>query len=94
MYIVHLFFRIPPVHIPDADNLRSAISDALPIAIISFATTASLTKMFAKKHDYEVDSNQVRILYEYTTHSAIIAILLFPLYFSDLQYAMFVKSIL
>ena len=35
------------------------ISDAIAISIVAFAISVSMCKIFAKKHEYEVDANQV-----------------------------------
>nr|XP_009683918.1 PREDICTED: sulfate transporter [Struthio camelus australis] len=47
-----------PPHPPDWSLIPSVALDALPIAIIGFAITVSLSEMFAKKHGYTVRANQ------------------------------------
>uniref|UniRef100_F6RWK5 SLC26A/SulP transporter domain-containing protein n=1 Tax=Ciona intestinalis TaxID=7719 RepID=F6RWK5_CIOIN len=49
---------LPGPLLPDASKWPSLISDAFSIAIVSFAITVSLGKLFAKKHDYEISPNQ------------------------------------
>ncbi len=56
-------FRIPAPVAPDFDTVFSSASSAVGIAIVSFAISVSLGQLFAKKHDYEVDSNQVMLHY-------------------------------
>ncbi|XP_020382847.2 sulfate transporter isoform X2 [Rhincodon typus] len=43
---------------PDWSLIPRIAADALPIAIIGFAITVSLSEMFAKKHGYTVRANQ------------------------------------
>ncbi|NXO63032.1 S26A2 protein, partial [Phainopepla nitens] len=52
-------FRKPTV--PDTSLFPSLALDALPIAVIGFATTVSLAEIFAKKHGYAVSANQEMI---------------------------------
>uniref|UniRef100_A0A8C6YV71 Solute carrier family 26 member 2 n=1 Tax=Nothoprocta perdicaria TaxID=30464 RepID=A0A8C6YV71_NOTPE len=47
-----------PPRPPDWNLIPSVALDALPIAIIGFAITVSLSEMFAKKHGYTVKANQ------------------------------------
>ncbi|XP_009902951.2 sulfate transporter [Dryobates pubescens] len=47
-----------PPHPPDWNMIPNVALDALPIAIIGFAITVSLSEMFAKKHGYSVRANQ------------------------------------
>ncbi|KAL7989242.1 hypothetical protein Chor_011908 [Crotalus horridus] len=47
-----------PPQSPDWSLIPSVAMDAVPIAIIGFAITVSLSEMFAKKHGYTVKPNQ------------------------------------
>uniref|UniRef100_A0A8C0IHH9 Sulfate transporter n=1 Tax=Bubo bubo TaxID=30461 RepID=A0A8C0IHH9_BUBBB len=47
-----------PPHPPDWSLIPNVALDAIPIAIIGFAITVSLSEMFAKKHGYTVRANQ------------------------------------
>ncbi|XP_005523847.1 PREDICTED: sulfate transporter [Pseudopodoces humilis] len=47
-----------PPRPPDWSLLPSVALDAIPVAIIGFAITVSLSEMFAKKHGYSVRANQ------------------------------------
>ncbi|KAM9373577.1 sulfate transporter-like [Phaethornis superciliosus] len=47
-----------PPHPPDWNLIPNVALDAIPIAIIGFAITVSLSEMFAKKHGYSVKANQ------------------------------------
>ena len=40
------------------DHVGFVITDAIAIAIVSFAISISMAKLLAKKHEYDVDSNQ------------------------------------
>ncbi|OCT97319.1 sulfate anion transporter 1 [Xenopus laevis] len=48
---------IPP-QIPDFSLFGKIAVDAIPLAVISFAFTISLSEMFAKKYAYTVEANQ------------------------------------
>ena len=53
--------RLPPVTVPSLSTAADIVPDAFIIAIVSFAVNISLAKMFAKKHKYPIDANQVDI---------------------------------
>ncbi|XP_077132600.1 solute carrier family 26 member 6-like isoform X1 [Ranitomeya variabilis] len=44
--------------VPDADFFASIAGNAFAIAVVAYAMSISLAKMFAMKHSYKVDSNQ------------------------------------
>ncbi|XP_068127231.1 sulfate anion transporter 1-like [Hyperolius riggenbachi] len=48
---------IPP-KVPDFSLISKIAIDAIPLAVISFAFTISLSEMFAKKYAYKVEANQ------------------------------------
>lgn len=54
-------FRVPTPTLPKFELMKYMISDAIPIAIICYMFIISMAKLFAKKHKYKVDDNQVRI---------------------------------
>lgn len=47
---------------PETDLLVKVIVDTIPIGIVAYAISISLSRMFAVKHAYEIDSNQVRAI--------------------------------
>ncbi|CAG2163251.1 unnamed protein product [Oppiella nova] len=49
---------LPAPKLPRLDLLSSIIMDSLVIAIVAFAVSLSLAKIFAKKHKYKIDANQ------------------------------------
>ncbi|CAG2122824.1 unnamed protein product, partial [Medioppia subpectinata] len=49
---------LPEPRLPRFDLLSKIIIDALVIAIVAFAVSLSLAKIFAKKHKYRIDANQ------------------------------------
>lgn len=51
---------IPP-KVPAVHMMSRVVFDAIPLAVISFAFTVSLSEMFAKKHGYSVRPNQEMI---------------------------------
>jgi len=44
--------------IPNFDIVGSVLAESVAIAIVSYAVTISLAKMFANKHAYDINSNQ------------------------------------
>ena len=60
LYVYLLFLcSIPPPSVPPPSIYRLVIGDAFIIAIVSFAISISLVKIFAAKHNYDVDSSAV-----------------------------------
>ena len=49
---------LPEPRVPRLDLFSSLIVDALVIAIVIFAVSLSLAKIYAKKHKYKIDANQ------------------------------------
>nr|CAB3266191.1 sulfate transporter-like [Phallusia mammillata] len=49
---------LPAPQVPDISTWSSLIGDAFPIAIVSFAITVSIGKLFAKRHNYKISPNQ------------------------------------
>ncbi|XP_074646669.1 prestin-like isoform X2 [Tubulanus polymorphus] len=49
---------IPVPRIPKSNYIKNVWIDAAIIAIVSYAVSMSMSKIFAAKHGYEVDSNQ------------------------------------
>ncbi|XP_061412893.1 prestin-like isoform X2 [Lethenteron reissneri] len=49
---------LPVPQLPTVTNFSSLIADGLAIAIVGYAVSVSLAKIFAKKHGYTVDANQ------------------------------------
>lgn len=56
--------RFPAPSVPPMTALTGLLPSAFTIAIIAFAVSVSMSKIFAKKHNYEIDSNQVQIYCE------------------------------
>ena len=52
-------FSIPEPAAPDFGDVFGSVGSSIGIAIVAFAISVSMAQLFAKKHDYEVDSNQV-----------------------------------
>ena len=46
--------------LPRVTYWPDVVSDAISIAIVSFAITVSIGKLFAKKHGYKISANQVK----------------------------------
>lgn len=51
--------RLHPPAVPDFSLLPSLVTDAFAVAIVGFSMGISLAKIFALKHGYSVDGNQV-----------------------------------
>lgn len=60
---ISIFNRFPKPSFPETSLYSKVAGDAVAIAIVSFAISVSMVKLFAKKHDYEVDANQELIAY-------------------------------
>uniref|UniRef100_A0A1I7WX07 STAS domain-containing protein n=1 Tax=Heterorhabditis bacteriophora TaxID=37862 RepID=A0A1I7WX07_HETBA len=56
--ITIVFLRIPLPKIPDISLFHYFIQDAVAISIVSLVVTISMGKLFAKKHNYDVDVRQ------------------------------------
>ncbi|XP_076823881.1 prestin-like isoform X2 [Clavelina lepadiformis] len=54
---------LPAPRLPDTSILINIIGDAFAIAIVGFAISISLSKMYAQKYGYQIDSNQELIAY-------------------------------
>lgn len=52
-------FSMPTPTLPDVSLFGYVLGDALAIAIVSLVVTVSMGKLFAKKHNYEIDVRQV-----------------------------------
>ena len=50
---------MPALTIPQFSLMKDLIRQGFVIAMVAFAVNVSLAKSFAKKNDYEIDSNQV-----------------------------------
>lgn len=49
---------VPPPTAPQLTLLTKVIGDAFSIAVVAFTVTVSMAKIFAKKHNYSIDTNQ------------------------------------
>ncbi|KAK7488601.1 hypothetical protein BaRGS_00020218, partial [Batillaria attramentaria] len=54
---------IPPPKVQQFTYITDVISDAIALGIVAFAISVSMAKILAKKHDYEIDSNQELVAY-------------------------------
>ena len=62
-YEFHLLFinlRFPSPKLPGFNLISYVISDAISIAIVTYAVNISIAKVYAKKHNYEIRPNQVK----------------------------------
>ncbi|XP_006859662.1 PREDICTED: solute carrier family 26 member 10 [Chrysochloris asiatica] len=48
----------PQPHLPNLTELPRILTDSLPIALMTFAVSASLASIYADKYSYTIDSNQ------------------------------------
>lgn len=44
---------------PNLEVLQETVVEAFPMAIVGFAVAFSVAKVYAVKHDYTIDGNQV-----------------------------------
>lgn len=54
---------LPPPQVPDVSILGSIIGDGFAIAVVGFAISVSLSKLYATRHGYKIDPNQELIAY-------------------------------
>ncbi|BFZ08352.1 hypothetical protein BsWGS_11390 [Bradybaena similaris] len=54
---------LPSPNLAAFSCLSEVVTDAIAIAIVAFAISVSMAKIFARKHDYEVDANQELLAY-------------------------------
>ncbi len=54
----HIPPGIPPLRIPDFKFMPTIFGEAVVIAVVTFALTISLAKLFAKRAGYRVDDSQ------------------------------------
>lgn len=52
--------RLKAPVVPDVSLMAGVVGNAFAIAVVVYAFTISMVKMFAVKHGYSIDSNQVR----------------------------------
>ncbi len=50
--------RFPDFYLPDFSLIFSLLQDALIISIIAFATSLSVSDLYARKHKYRINSNK------------------------------------
>lgn len=53
--------RLLPPTVPEFSLLPSLVTDSFAVAIVGFSMGISLAKIFALKHGYSVDGNQVSL---------------------------------
>ncbi len=53
--------RLLPPAAPEFSLLPSLVTDSFAVAIVGFSMGISLAKIFALKHGYSVDGNQVSL---------------------------------
>ena len=51
--------RFPQPLLPSLAELPRILADSLPMALVTFAVSASLASIYADKYSYTIDSNQV-----------------------------------
>ena len=64
IFLLHARLRVPSA--PSFVLMGSMIPDAIVIAVVIFATNISLAKVFAKRNNYVIDSNQVCDIFRYS----------------------------
>lgn len=57
---VFFVFRLPVPTVPNFSLMPDVLSDAFALSIVVFAISVSMGKILARKHGYEIDSNQVK----------------------------------
>lgn len=59
---VFFVFRLPVPTVPNFSLMPDVLSDAFALSIVVFAISVSMGKILARKHGYEIDSNQVKYM--------------------------------
>ncbi|XP_076469470.1 prestin-like isoform X2 [Babylonia areolata] len=54
---------IPPPKAQQFGDLKDVVADSIALGIVAFAISVSMAKILAKKHDYDIDSNQELLAY-------------------------------
>jgi len=57
-----IFYSLPPFSSPKPSYILPVLLDSFIIAVVSYAISISLSKVFANKHGYTVVPNQVTVL--------------------------------
>lgn len=52
----------PPPQFPPVERFGDVFADAIAVAVVAFAISVSMVQLFARKHSYETDSNQVKYI--------------------------------
>ena len=58
-----MFYSLPPPKAPPLERFADVAMDAVPIAIVSFAISISLAKVFAKNEGHALDNSQELLAY-------------------------------
>lgn len=64
-----------PPKVPDFSVFPNLFTDAVAIAVVGFSIAISLAKIFALKHGYSVDGNQVENHLYFTAEFLLCAII-------------------
>ncbi len=56
-----MFCRLPVPAVPSLQGTISLLGSAFAMAVVGFAISFSMAELFAKKHNYDVDANQVSL---------------------------------
>lgn len=56
------FVRLPAPTVPNFSLMPDVLSDAFALSIVVFAISVSMGKILARRHGYEIDSNQVKYM--------------------------------
>lgn len=51
-------YRIPSPALPPFELLPSVVVDCIVISIVAYTVSYSMAKIFAKRHNYQVDATQ------------------------------------
>jgi len=54
-----MLYSIPAPVFPPLSRFSEVTGSAFSVAIVSFAVSISMGRLFAKKHNYRLDDNQV-----------------------------------
>lgn len=58
-FIIIFKFRLPTPALPDFSIFLDVLPDAIIISLVGFATSVSIADLYARKHKYKINYNQV-----------------------------------
>lgn len=58
---IDLFNRFVPAQFPKIELFGDIVGSSFSTAVVGYAVSVSVAKVYAAKHDYKIDGNQVSV---------------------------------